>query len=91
VLTLALSYDIDQIGEKAGVWNNAWQRRYWEHLIRGEADFQAQFDYIHYNSFKHGWVKRVKDWPYSTFHRCVEQDVYPLDWARLNDDLYGFE
>lgn len=25
-----------------------WQRRYWDHLIRDEADFQAHLDYIHY-------------------------------------------
>jgi len=52
-----------------------WQRRYWEHLIRDEADFQAHMNYIHYNPVKHGWVKHVKDWPYSTFHRWVEQAI----------------
>jgi len=56
-----------------------WQRRYWEHLIRDEADYRAHLDYIHYNPVKHGWVKQAKDWPYSTFHRWVEQGVYPLD------------
>jgi putative transposase len=30
---------------------------------------------------KHGYAKRVADWPYSTFHRYVERGVYPLDWA----------
>ena len=44
-----------------------WQRRYWEHLIRDEADYRAHLDYIHYNPVKHGWVRQVKDWPYSTF------------------------
>jgi putative transposase len=24
-----------------------WQRRYWEHRIRGEADFRAHMDYVH--------------------------------------------
>jgi len=58
-----------------------WQRRYWEHLIRCETDFHAHMDYVHYNPVKHGLVKRVRDWRYSTFHRLVEQGVYPLDWA----------
>ncbi|HEX9390936.1 MAG TPA: transposase [Usitatibacteraceae bacterium] len=58
-----------------------WQRRYWEHLIRDEADFRAHMDYVHINPVKHGLVKRVVDWPHSTFHRLVEQGVYPLDWA----------
>jgi putative transposase len=58
-----------------------WQRRYWEHLIRDEADFRAHMDYVHINPLKHGLVERVVDWPYSTFHRLVEAGVYPWDWA----------
>jgi putative transposase len=42
-----------------------WQRRFWEHTVRNDADFAARFDYIHYNPVKHGWVKRARDWPYS--------------------------
>lgn len=58
-----------------------WQRRYWEHLIRDEADYAAHIDYIHINPVKHGLVGQVVDWPYSTLHRYVEQGVYPRDWA----------
>ena len=58
-----------------------WQRRYWEHRIRDDADFCAHMDYVHINPVKHGWVKRVADWPYSTFHRLVKAGVYPADWA----------
>src|SRR5262249_15774863 len=32
-----------------------WQRRYWEHLIRDELDWQRHVDYIHYNPVKHGY------------------------------------
>ena len=35
------------------------QRRFWEHLIRDEADYAAHMDYVHINPVKHGWVKRV--------------------------------
>ena len=38
-------------------------------------------DYVHINPLKHGLVKRLADWPYSTFHGLVEQGVYPVDWA----------
>gem|GEM_PF-2121732 len=38
-------------------------------------------DYIHFNPVKHGYCSRVDGWPYSTFHRYVEQGVYPLDWG----------
>ncbi len=58
-----------------------WQRRYWEHLIRDERDFAAHMDYVHINPVKHGLVSRVADWPHSTFHRLVKEDVYPRDWA----------
>ena len=40
-----------------------WQRRFWEHLIRDEADYQQHMDYIHWNPVKHGWVDSVKCWP----------------------------
>ena len=56
-----------------------WQRRYWEHLIRDDADFGTHVDYVHINPVKHGWLKRVVDWPHSTFHSLVEQGVYAPD------------
>jgi putative transposase len=40
-----------------------WQRRYWEHLIRDEQDFERHVDYIHWNPVKHAWVQRVQDGP----------------------------
>ena len=57
-----------------------WQRRFWEHQIRDESDYNNHIDYIRYNPVKHGWVTNVKDWPYSTFHRYVRQGVYPQNW-----------
>jgi len=38
-----------------------WQRRYWEHLIRDDKDYERHVDYIHYNPVKHGYVKRPID------------------------------
>ncbi|MCP4697078.1 MAG: transposase [Gammaproteobacteria bacterium] len=61
-----------------------WQRRYWEHTIRGDEDLQRHFDYIHYNPVKHGWVSRVVDWPYSSFHRYVRLGWLPVDWGGDN-------
>ena len=58
-----------------------WQRHFWEHWIRDEGDYQHHIDYIHVNPLKHGYVKRVQDWPYSTFHRYVAAGVYPLNWC----------
>jgi putative transposase len=58
-----------------------WQRRFWEHTIRDEDDFEIRFDYIHFNPVKHGYVKCPKDWLDSSFHRWVKAGVYPLNWA----------
>jgi putative transposase len=63
-----------------------WQRRFWEHLIRDESDLRRHADYIHWNPVKHGYVRRVVDWPYSTFHRYVRQGVYPSDWGGVTED-----
>ena len=61
--------------------SSIWQRRFWEHTIRDEKDLRSHMDYIHYNPVKHGLVDNVCDWPYSTFHRMVEQGIYPREWA----------
>jgi putative transposase len=63
---------------EAGVW----QRRFWEHTVRNEADFAAHCDYIHYNPVKHGHAIQPADWPYSTVHRFIAEGIYPPDWAR---------
>uniref|UniRef100_UPI00405617D1 REP-associated tyrosine transposase n=1 Tax=Candidatus Electronema sp. TaxID=2698783 RepID=UPI00405617D1 len=58
-----------------------WQRRFWEHLLRDEQDYARHVDYIHYNPVKHGWAQAVAEWPWSTFHRYVQQGVYEKGWA----------
>lgn len=58
-----------------------WQRRFWEHAIRDERDYANHIDYVHVNPLKHGYVTRVKDWPYSSFHRYVREGVLPADWG----------
>jgi putative transposase len=58
-----------------------WRRRYWEHAVRDQDDFDRHLDYIHFNPVKHGYVPRVRDWPYSSFHRMVRLGSYPGDWG----------
>jgi len=58
-----------------------WQRRFWEHTLRDERDLKRHVEYIHYNPVKHGYVSAVADWPYSSFHRYVQQGLLPEDWA----------
>jgi putative transposase len=66
-----------------------WQRRFWEHQIRDDNDFEKHVDYIHFNPVKHGYVDRARDWPYSTFHRYVRSGVYPIDWAGIVAETVG--
>jgi putative transposase len=58
-----------------------WQRRYWEHAIRDDADYARHIDYIYYNPVKHGLVSKVSDWPHSSFHRDVARGLLPEDWG----------
>src|SRR6185369_4329424 len=54
-----------------------WQRRFWEHQIRNDDDMARHVDYVHINPVKHGLVKRVSDWRWSTFHRYVREGILP--------------
>ena len=58
-----------------------WQRRYWEHTIADERDYERHVSYIHFNPVKHGFVSRVGDWPHSSFHRFVKAGILPNNWA----------
>jgi putative transposase len=58
-----------------------WQRRFWEHLLRDDADYARHVEYCYFNPVKHGLVRRVQDWPHSSFHRDVRLGIFPLDWA----------
>ena len=70
-----------------------WQRRFWEHQIRDDLDFEMHVNYLHWNPVKHGHAARVADWPYSSFARFVARGVYPRDWAgvtRADEYKRGF-
>ena len=62
-----------------------WQRRFWEHVIRDERDYERHVDYIHYNPVKHGYARSPGEWPHSSFSRHVEAGFYPPDWAAADD------
>lgn len=58
---------------------NVWQRRFWEHLIRDEADFAQHCNYIHYNPVHHQYCQAPTDWPFSSVHRFINEGLYTLD------------
>lgn len=70
-----------------------WQRRFWEHFIRGEEDLNRHIDYIHYNPVKHGLVGSVCDWKDSSFYDYVKSGHYTMDWGqdyKFYDHNYQF-
>ena len=58
-----------------------WQKRFWEHLIRDELDFEHHVNYIHYNPVKHGHVVHPIDWPYSSIHHFIQNGILPPHWT----------
>jgi putative transposase len=68
-----------------------WQRRFWEHWIQDEEDFQKHFDYIHFNPVRHGHVNEPVKWPWSSFHRHVSLGRYDLNWGSQEpESIKGF-
>ena len=66
-----------------------WRRRYWEHAVRNDADLARHVDYIHFNPVKHGLVRRVCDWPYSSFEHYVARGDLPRDWGGDLGEIRG--
>lgn len=58
-----------------------WQRRFHEHMVRDEWDFERHADYIHFNPVRHGHADSAAAWPFSTFHRYVREGIYPANWG----------
>ena len=61
--------------------SDVWQRRFMEHTIKEEQDFEDHLHYIHYNPVKHGHVRCPHAWPHSSFARWVARGVFDLNWA----------
>ncbi len=51
------------------VWQN-----YWDICIRDEADFFTHLNYIHHNPVKHGLVRRMEDYPFSSYRQYVQTE-----------------
>jgi putative transposase len=58
-----------------------WQRRFWEHHIRDEADYVAYVRCRWINPVKHGFVERAADWPFSSIHREIAHGLVEPEWS----------
>jgi putative transposase len=63
-----------------------WQRRFWEHLIRDDQDFEQHLNYIHYNPVKHGHAPCPHAWEWSSLHRWISNGTYATDWCCACND-----
>jgi putative transposase len=76
VVTAGVSVSRDHRGEYA-----LWQKRFWEHTIRDEEDFERCADYIHFNPVKHRRVSSPVAWPFTSLHRYIRAGILPPDWG----------
>ena len=67
-----------------------WQRRFWEHAIRDETDYERHMHYCYGNPVKHGLVNEIADWPYSSYHRDVKAGLYPGEFRDEIDPNFNF-
>ncbi len=81
---VALPQSMVDKGEKG-----IWQRRYWEHAIRDQQDFNRHCDYIRYNPVKHGLATFPSDWKASSFAEFVASGYYGGDWGRTPPESIG--
>lgn len=80
---LKLSFSMSHRKRRGYSKGRVWQDRFWDHIIRDDADYAHHLDYIHINPVKHGLVKRAFDWPHSSIHKFKE--YYPEDWGCKED------
>ena len=58
-----------------------WQRRFWEHQIKDQQDYNQHVDYIHYNPVKHGYVAKPSDWQHSSIHKFIQNRIIDENWG----------
>ncbi len=66
--------------------------RYTDRKIRSERHHFASVNYIHYNPVKHGYVDRMRDWPWSSVHTYWEdkgKDWLSDTWKNYPLKNYG--
>lgn len=64
-----------------------WQRRFWEHTIRDEADLDRHCRYCWTDPVRHGLVSDPMDWRYGSLHRDVASGL--IDPAKIEPVEFG--
>ncbi|HEX8342382.1 MAG TPA: transposase [Tepidisphaeraceae bacterium] len=66
-------------------YRGVWQKRFWEHAVRGDDDLVRCREYVYANPVKHGLCRCPHDWPWSSFGRAVAAGDMPGDWRCVCD------
>ena len=68
-----------------------WQKRFWDHVIRDDRDFENHLHYIHFNPVKHGLVRDPRDWKDSSYIEWEQRGLNPpaFNWEEPNDINWG--
>ena len=69
------SFHLNKFDDQKGrsIWHS-----YWDRCVRDEHDYWTKFNYIHYNPRKHGYVKALIDWEFSSYPDLLT--LYGEDW-----------
>ncbi len=63
-----------------------WQKRFYDHIIRDQEDLGRHLDYIHFNPVRHGVVKRVGEYPHSSFAEWLKRGAYDPEWGDMEPE-----
>ena len=68
-----------------------WQKRFWDHIIRDDRDFENHLHYIHFNPVKHGYVLNPRSWKYSSYIEWEKRGLYPpaFTWDEPKETDWG--
>jgi putative transposase len=71
-----------QIGLSSSQSMKFWQKRFWDHIVRDDRDFENHLHYIHFNPVKHGYTKDPRNWQDSSYVEWEKRGLYPpaFDW-----------
>jgi putative transposase len=79
------------IGLSASQSMKFWQKRFWDHVIRDDRDFENHLHYMHINPVKHGYVNDPRGWRDSSYLEWEGRGLYPVPftWDEPNNSNWG--
>jgi len=69
---------------------SVWQKGFYDHVIRDGIDFKIRLDYIHKNPLKHGLVKKLEEYKWSSYlnYYLNDDSIFKIDFVENLISLY---